>query len=183
MSSIGGRASVRVFVFHSQLEIPMKIINQLTRLFKKSTTDPLEKLQQEKFQQIMAFAADFGPEALRDLIKVLLRPLQASLIVGVIERPLHRAPGEIKPWNFFMGEEHASLFMGNEAKPLCADEVKVRLASDIILPCPWERERAKSALLNIGTGKKCGPWREDPNHVVTLWMPWRIAFVGGGNHS
>lgn len=82
-----------------------------------------------------------------------------------------------------MGEKHASLFMGNEAKPLCVDGFKVRLASDIILPCPWHRERAKWALVNIGTGKRFGPWKEDANHVVTLWMPWRIAFVIGGNHS
>ncbi|MEA3148024.1 MAG: hypothetical protein QOI53_3646, partial [Verrucomicrobiota bacterium] len=155
-------------------------IKQLTRYFQNRAKDP-----RQQFQQIMAFAnetADFGPEVLRDLIKVLLRPLQASLIVGVFERPPHSAPGEIKPWNFFMGEKHASLFMENEAKPLCVDGFKVRLASDIILPCPWDRERTKSALVNTGTGKSFGPWKEDSNHVVILWMPWRSVRGAAAPH-
>ncbi|MFM2495527.1 DUF6710 family protein [Salmonella enterica] len=30
---------------------------------------------------------------------------------------------------------------------------------------------------------KGNPWVQDINHRVTLWLPWRIGFVRGGNHS
>jgi len=84
---------------------------------------------------------------------------------------------------FLLGEKHSSIFFGKESQPLRADRFKVRLASDVILPCPWDRNRTTSALANIGTGKKSGPWKEDVNHFLTLWLPWEIAFVNGGNHS
>lgn len=28
-----------------------------------------------------------------------------------------------------------------------------------------------------------GPWVQDDNHSVHLWLPWGIGFVYGGNHS
>lgn len=36
--------------------------------------------------------------------------------------------------------------------------------------------------LHIGSAKG-NPWVQDINHRVTLWLPWRIGFVRGGNHS
>ncbi|WP_312038611.1 DUF6710 family protein [Salmonella enterica] len=35
---------------------------------------------------------------------------------------------------------------------------------------------------HIGSAKG-NPWVQDINHRVTLWLPWRIGFVRGGNHS
>jgi hypothetical protein len=139
----------------------------------------------EQFHQIMELAkqiAGSNPKALLDLIKVLLRPLQASLMVRVIERP-QTATNDVQQWNFFMGAKYAAFFSDKESQSLRADKLKVRLASDVILPWPWDRERTVLALANIGTGKTLGPWREDANHFVTLWLPWEIAFVHGGNHS
>ncbi|MEK8414470.1 hypothetical protein P2O56_17665, partial [Escherichia coli] len=37
--------------------------------------------------------------------------------------------------------------------------------------------------VTIGTHKG-KPWKQDKNnHYVDLWLPWRIGFVHGGNHS
>lgn len=59
----------------------------------------------------------------------------------------------------------------------------VRLASDPVLPCPTKRQCIASALAEIGTDKLKGIWKQDSNHRLTFWLPWGIAFVGGGNHS
>ena len=49
---------------------------------------------------------------------------------------------------------------------------------------PWNRQRIANALAGIGAGKNRGEWTRDfSNHHLTLWLPWGIAFVSGGNHS
>ncbi len=62
-------------------------------------------------------------------------------------------------------------------------EVRVSLSTDVVLPTPWDRERYVGALATIGEGKVSGPWTSDTNHAISVWMPWKIAFVTGGNHS
>lgn len=57
------------------------------------------------------------------------------------------------------------------------------MATDLILPWPWARDRLAGALCNIGTGRPWGPWRADENHSLLLWLPLGIAWVNGGNHS
>lgn len=62
--------------------------------------------------------------------------------------------------------------------------VTVSLASDIILPWPWEPDRLSSAIGLIGTGREDGPWTFHPlNHKVLALWPLRVALVHGGNHS
>ncbi|CAE6862600.1 hypothetical protein R75465_07745 [Paraburkholderia aspalathi] len=62
-----------------------------------------------------------------------------------------------------------------------------------MLPWPWNHGRYVDAVASIGAAKidpddpwsrhHSGAWRQDSNHLITLWLPWGIATVGGGNHS
>ena len=138
------------------------------------------------FANIMDMAkqiARLNPAALPILIKALLRPQQAHGMLCAIECWTDSSCRAVSPKNFFMGEKHSALF--SEQKTVePTSSYKVRLASDPVLPCAWRRERIASALANIGTDKRFGPWKQDPNnHHLTLWLPWGIAFVGEGNHS
>jgi hypothetical protein len=146
----------------------------------------LSKREDEIFKNVIEFAntlARTDQQPLFELVKLLLRPLQSSRMASVVERPVHAAGSGIRSWTFFMGEKHSHLFLNNFVRIDGKEEFKVRLTSDVLLPSPWSRVGMASALANIGTGKPHGPWRQDSNHYLELWLPWRIAFVIGGNHS
>ncbi|MGF6905267.1 DUF6710 family protein [Paraburkholderia sp. GAS348] len=138
------------------------------------------------FENIMDMAraiADQNPEALHDLVKLVLRPVQAAAMIGVVENAAHEAPGNIEGPTFFFEDRNFY-----ESEPyefeLPKDQFRVRLATDVVLPWPWNRQRIANALAGIGNGKSSGPWKQDfANHHLSLWLPWGIAFVGGGNHS
>jgi hypothetical protein len=64
------------------------------------------------------------------------------------------------------------------------DDMIVCLKKDLVLPWPWNQGRLLNSLVNIGEGRNWGEWKEDSlNHNVEMWLPMRIAFVSGGNHS
>ena len=53
----------------------------------------------------------------------------------------------------------------------------------MVLPWPWSLPRYIDNVSRIGVHKG-KPWKQDKsNHYVDLWLPWRIGFVRGGNHS
>ncbi len=62
--------------------------------------------------------------------------------------------------------------MGSCAAPSAKGDDKF-ITTDYLQQCP---------LADIGSAKG-NPWVQDINHRVTLWLPWRIGFVRGGNHS
>lgn len=139
---------------------------------------------ENRFHNIMEMARDIAqenPNGLHDLIRALLRPIQSEHLIAVAEVEQHTAPPAIAgPSFFFNCFEVIQLDQyWVEPTPL----VEISLAKDIVLATGWERRRYCSALAHIGTKKKLGAWRQDPNHVISVWLPWRIAFVCGGNHS
>lgn len=143
-----------------------------------------EKKTESSFTNIMAMAekiAESNPEGLSLLVRALLRPLQAEHILAVAERAQHQAPGSLQYLSFFFNLStiaESSEFYLRDNPDVCID-----LSKDIVLPTPWERTRYSNALANTGAGKSNGEWRQDSNHGIAVWWPWRIAFVLGGNHS
>jgi len=139
------------------------------------------------FGQIMEFAnriSDDEPRALVDLVKALLRPLQAMHLVDAIRKPQHQTLEYLSHLHFFINKpstEAASLIW--KLPSINPEHFRVRLWSDVALPTPWSRERYASALMHVGSGKRCGEWRQDDNHLLHLMLPWGISFVNGGNHS
>ena len=127
--------------------------------------------------------AETGPKGLADLIKLLLRPLQAELLVSAAENPIHGARSAIERPSFFAEGHAPSLFSESMYVQLPKENYRILLASYVVLPCPWERSRLTTTLAFIGNGKRWGKWQQDSNHAVTIWLPWGLAFVNGGNHS
>lgn len=122
-----------------------------------------------------------NPQALHDFVRALIRPLQSEHMLAVAERGDHEAPEPISGNSFFFTDmdlfSHSRHYLPNAAKHT------LNLARDPILPTPWRRDGFVNALANIGSGKTCGKWEQESNHVVHLWLPWGIGFVTGGNHS
>lgn len=142
------------------------------------------KLKIEQFNKTMEVANKIAlenPHALRDLVRALIRPLQYEHILAVAERGDHEAPVAIDGSSFFFSD--MNIFSGSKHLLRNAPKYEINLSCDPILPTPWRRDGFVNALANIGIGKKCGSWEQEPNHVVSLWLPWGIGFVGGGNHS
>lgn len=157
---------------------------------------------QAKFQHLMKTAegiAEINPAGLHDLVRAILRPLQSEHLLSIAE--LGRSAHTCVDWNSFFGPvvqramwSHTGELLGAE---LPADKYVVSLVNDTVLPWPWQHDRYITALAMIGQSKELqprpeefprarwkGPWRYDQlNHGVTLWLPWRIGFVWGGNHS
>ncbi|TVT73154.1 MAG: hypothetical protein FHP92_14710 [Denitromonas halophila] len=140
--------------------------------------------RREKFQAVMHMAAEMNkcnPRGLQQLIFALLRPLQAEQMLAVAENVQHGAPAGIESSSFFF--QTSGIVSETEQWMKPNPNIKLDLKQDIILPTPWVRARFASALSHIGQGRAMGAWKEDTNHVIALWLPWRIGFVNGGNHS
>ena len=64
-----------------------------------------------------------------------------------------------------------------------ARTLSVNLNDATVFAAPWERWRLFRALQNLGTKRRWGSWRQDPNHFGIAWKPWPIVWVTNGNHS
>lgn len=140
----------------------------------------------EVFEELVDMAkniAVINPKGLHAFVAAILRPLQSQHIIAAAERSQHAAPPSIDDWSFFMGADVKGVFDFGALQALDEEDFEVDLAKDVTLPTMWNRQSVASAFGAIGAGLKCGSWRQDPNHSVTLWLPWRIAFVNNGNHS
>lgn len=140
---------------------------------------------------ILAFAAEVAaqrPEALVERANLLGRRVQAHYLTAVLARPDEVSDVlEAEPSTLWFDERLPLTRDGRTLNDLLvpvAGEHLVDLATDLVLPCPWERGRLVDTLCNIGDGRPWGPWQVDPgNHLLLLWLPLGIAWVGGGNHS
>lgn len=136
------------------------------------------------FSKIMGMAEAIAKDnaaGLHQLIRALLLPLQAKHLLTVAEVEQHKAPSYINSRTFFFPLDKIGLSTDFSVKP--TPHVVLSLSSDIVLTTPWERSRYASALAQTGEGRARGAWRSDVNHSVSIWLPWRIGFVGNGNHS
>ncbi len=137
-----------------------------------------------------------NPHGLPNLVVAILRPLQSDFLLAVAEYgTLDR--GSINSQSFFGPAVSCRLFTpggmkfrGIECNP---HDYLLSLARDVVLPWPWTHDRFVTAVATIGATKSYdsgsalqrwqGEWRQHYNHDVDLWLPWRIGFVGRGNHS
>lgn len=148
-----------------------------------ASNKPIE--EDDAFANLMSMAkkiAEHNPAGLSEFVRALLRPVQAEHLIAVAERGDHKAPDCLNKLEFFfelpLVAESLEFYLRD--KP----EIWVDLSKDIVLPTPWKRDGYANALANIGAGRVMGAWAQDTlNHSVSVWLPWRIAFVTGGNHS
>lgn len=164
---------------------------------RKDEIDPREEAS-ARFRQLLATAnaiAAKNPRGLPDLVLAILRPFQSEALLAVAERGTDAIPN-IHIESLF-GKAVVNRFYADgylRGKKIPPDAFKVHLGRHIVLPWPWNHGRYVDAVATIGAAKvdpaspwgrwQPGAWRQDPqNHVTTLWLPWGITTVGGGNHS
>lgn len=143
----------------------------------------------QRLNKILSIANDIAkenPDALREFVRLLGRKLQSDYMcraVSILDE--HRMPNLEPKLVWF--DEFAPLNSAGESVydlKVKADTTRtLRLASDLVLPWPWNTSRVVSNISCIGLGRPAGAWSQDPNHQVEYWLPFGIGWVYGGNHS
>ncbi|PIT14051.1 DUF6710 family protein [Snodgrassella alvi] len=125
-------------------------------------------------------------DALHDLIKIIMRPIQAEHIRNAYLNSPHCAITEIKfPMDFFgffpTDQEIKSKNLSHEDS---LEKYSLKLSSDIVLPTCWH---PSSLICNLGSighqARPGGEFTQSGNHSVVLILPMMIGIVTGGNHS
>ncbi len=129
---------------------------------------------------------------LRDLIKIVLRPVQSLHMRDAYLKEPHKAVGSLF-WSESLGLERVipginkrliDFVWSNE----CLVEDKslypsLNLASSVTLPTSWSPASIVANLGRIGEGLPGGPFQQSSNHSVMLSYPLDIGWVANGNHS
>lgn len=139
--------------------------------------------EKKHFDQLLSVAARLPVNALPDLIRAIVRPVQSDLLLAVAEEGTDARPDMTPQEFFFDGLIQVQFYERMKEAELDGADYPLLLASDMVLPWPWCLQRYIDNVGGIGMHKG-RPWKQDKiNHYVDLWLPWRIGFVSGGNHS
>lgn len=129
-------------------------------------------------------------EGLRDLMKIVLRPVQALHLSDAYLKPEHKATTELwwldsMGWGGYVPALGMSVdkYILAECLRAGSDSDSIDLASDMIFPTVWHPTSLVRTLGQIGDGRPCGAFKQSLNHKVTSMPLLTIAWVSGGNHS
>ncbi|EPE3183669.1 DUF6710 family protein, partial [Cronobacter sakazakii] len=140
------------------------------------------KVDKLKFDRVISLARRLPQPAIHDLLRALILPIQADYLLAVGTEGQDARPDMNEREFFFSKIIWAMDYTHMKSIRLAPENYPLTLATAKILPWPWSESRYRSALEDIGSTKG-NPWVQDINHSVILWLPWRIGFVHGGNHS
>jgi hypothetical protein len=126
-----------------------------------------------------------------DLIRIVLRPIQAEHIRNAYLRQPHAAIGELFYSDLGLNcvlPEFNQTFGALLYTDLCrvSDTTrfpKLNLASDVTLPTSWNAGSIVNMLGMIGKDRHCGPFVQSENHKIMYTYPLAIGWVANGNHS
>jgi len=128
-----------------------------------------------------------NPQALPDFVKLLGRKLQSDYMCRVAFSENEPQVPILEPKLVWFDEFTELDSAGHRLYDLKKNMNTTRalnLATDIILPWPWNLNRVASCISGIGLGRPAGAWKQDPiNHNIEYWLPFGIGWVHGGNHS
>lgn len=143
-------------------------------------------------QRASALAERKNVEGLRDLQKIVLRPVQALHIRDAYLRSPHGSIGSLF-WSDSLGIDQFVPGVDQGLvdyvwSPRCLLKNKsvyprLKLSSDIVLPTSWHPSSIVLNLGRIGEGLSNGPFEQTDNHSVMLSYPLGIGWVANGNHS
>lgn len=153
-------------------------------------------IRTNRFECLMSWADQVAKrrheEGLRDLIKIILRPIQAAHMTDAYLKPADKATEELW-WLNSLGlpvwlpslQERLDSYIINRCTISCDDTCgkKLNLASDIVLPTVWNASSIVRMLGAIGKGLPCGEFQQSINHRVSYMSPIGIGWVDSGNHS
>lgn len=146
-----------------------------------------------QFDRIMDMAhriSDKRRESLLSLIHGLARPLISTRLIAPTMYDERTAPGHFPDDNGLFKQ-----LWFDPLSPLTADrrnsfdlrvcvrtQSRISFAAEPVVSMTWKTEAFERALVKHGA-ESDEAWRADRNHLVHLWLPFRIAVVAGGNHS
>jgi len=135
-----------------------------------------------RFDHTLSLAALLPAAARHNLLRALVRPIQSDYLLAVAAEGQDARPVLDGRQFFFQSLFDYISFEQLSLQKLMPENYPLSLAADMVLPWPWSMNSYRNSL-SIGD-RQGKPWRFDnSNHVVELWLPWRIGFVKGGNHS
>ncbi|SJK83868.1 DUF6710 family protein [Halomonas elongata] len=157
------------------------------------------KRRPSRFRLLMDRAtrmADRGEkEGLRDLRKIVMKPIQVRHITHAYSAPDHAAIEEAD-WMFDLGfnllpdprnsrgRSYFSEYCWNRRIPEASrQKIELDLATEIVLPTPWHPGRMLGNLGRIVKSDSEKAFRQDPNHHVVWLVPLEVGWVASGNHS
>ncbi|WP_153786195.1 DUF6710 family protein [Pseudomonas sp. EMN2] len=146
------------------------------------------------FQNLMKWAISLeaanNRRGLEDLIKIVLRPVQAIHMREALLRPPHKGPQTLHwthalggLWDGDAGPGTWLAFLRRECRRPVDVHSIVRLGSDMVIPTMWSESSILNNLGKIGKGRMNGEFKQDGGHHIMLMRPLNIAWVNGGNHS
>ena len=139
--------------------------------------------EKNRFDHLLSVAEKLPVKALPDLIRAIVRPVQSDFLLAEAEEGTDARPDMTPQEFFFEGLIQVQSYEMMKEGELDGADYPLSLASEMVLPWPWSLTRYIDNVSHIGTHKG-RPWKQDKiNHYVDLWLPWRIGFVRGGNHS
>lgn len=163
------------------------IINKFTN--KPSDNISTHEINEERLKKVIGIADKIrkeNPAALKEYVQLLGRKLQSDYMCKCLTHlEAHKVPDLDAGVVWFdeltqLDESGTDLY---KIKKELHEEKVLNLASDLVLPWPWEMNRIVNNLSHIGLNRACGSWRQDSNHIVEYWKTFGIAWVNGGNHS
>ncbi len=151
----------------------------------KKKSDPLGSVNvlssRETMMNVLVFAdrAKNSPVLLKSLIRAICKKRQYDLILALSKTPAEMNDERVPcyTWDPFLFP-YLDVFNVTEKYEF----LTLSLASDVLLPWPWDEGLYLSNQLTKGTnvGK---PWKQDRSHQVTFILPLNFGFVNSGNHS
>lgn len=146
--------------------------------------------RKEAFKNVMRAAAylfEHDPRGLFDLVRLLGRGEQSRRMALPLVFPSDVLPRyrleQDDLWFGLRGPLNDAGESFEDLAPQVEAAVPVSMTADLVLPEPWSKQRLLGAVPRIGAGREWGPFRQDPNHLIELWLPMRVTWVFGGNHS
>lgn len=165
----------------------------LKRIFKKSTPADFQQL----LRRADILVEERNSEGLKDLIKLVLRPIQSKHLLDAYVKGDHRAVNEIGLDNNLgfrsfitaevdgrlVGDRTLTSWLFSDDCKITSEKPTLSLSSDIVLPTPWHPQSIIANLGKIGNGRQNGVFKQSTNHSVIYLYPLMIGLVNGGNHS
>jgi len=163
-------------------------------IFKKNITKCANNLLAEKMElkflleRASSFVKYNNIEALEDLQRLVLRPLQSQHMLDAYLKEDHDSLRSFHAWNdigigFIPGLQKNFIEFVLEHRIEKELLPAAKLGRDNVLPTSWHPSSMLNSIGQIGEGRKYGSWIQDSNHKLTYMSPINLYFVNGGNHS
>lgn len=149
--------------------------------FAKSVLEQTKKLEKEN-----------GPlsqkieHPLVDVVRLVGRKIQTEYLTNLLYKKYDSELPSLFPEEVLFDLRASLSQEGKEFEDIITElkiEKTVSLSHDLVLPWSWRTSRLVNCIAQIGEGRADGPWRQDNNHNVDIWLPMGIVWVYGGNHS